>query len=42
MNIGKDKRHPRYKCDKCGNEIEFIHQKGFVGINRYCKNLNRK
>lgn len=41
MNIGKDKRHPRYICDKCGNEIMYIHQKGFVGINRYCKNTHR-
>lgn len=37
MNIGKDNRHPRYKCDKCGNEIHFIHQKGFVGLNKYYK-----
>lgn len=37
MNVGRDKRHPRYVCDKCGNEIYYISQKGFVGINRYCK-----
>ncbi len=41
MNIGKDKRHPRYICDKCGYEIPFTYQKGFVGINRYCKNTHR-
>lgn len=41
MNVGKDKRHPRYICDKCKNEIQFVHQKGFVGINRYCKNTHR-
>lgn len=41
MNIGKDKRHPRYICDKCGNEIYYINKKGFVGINRYCKNTHR-
>ena len=41
MNVGKDKRHPRYKCDKCGNEIYYIGQKGFVGINRYCKSTHR-
>lgn len=41
MNIGKDKRHPKYICDKCGNEIMYIQQKGFVGINRYCKNTYR-
>lgn len=37
MNVGRNKRHPRYICDKCGNEIYYISQKGFVGINRYCK-----
>lgn len=41
MNVGKDKRHPCYVCDKCGNTIAFVHQKGFVGINRYCKNTHR-
>lgn len=41
MNIGRDKRHPRYICDKCRNEIAYIGQKGFVGINRYCKNTHR-
>lgn len=41
MNTGKDKRHPRYICDKCGQEIAFVHQKGFVGINRYCKSTHR-
>ncbi len=37
MNAGKDKRHPRYICDKCGNEISYIAQKGFVGLNKYYK-----
>lgn len=41
MNVGKDNRHPRYICDKCGNEIFYIKQKGFVGINRYCKNTHK-
>jgi ribosomal protein S14 len=41
MNIGKDNRHPKYICDKCGNEIAYIGKKGFVGINRYCKNTYR-
>lgn len=40
-NIGKDSRHPKYICDKCGNEILYIGGKGFVGINRYCKNTHR-
>ncbi len=40
-NIGKDKRHPRYICDKCKNEIYYIGQKGFVGINRYCKQTHK-
>lgn len=37
MNIGKDKRHPRYKCDKCGGEIYYIPRKGFEGLNKYYK-----
>ena len=37
MNIGKDNRHPRYICDKCGQEIAYIGQKGFVGINHYSR-----
>ena len=41
MNVGKNKRHPKYICDKCGEEIPFVHQKGFVGINRYCKSTHR-
>lgn len=41
MNISKNKRSPRYIGDKCKEEISFIHHKGFVGINRYCKNTHR-
>lgn len=37
MNLGKDNRHPRYICDKCGQEIPYIGQKGFVGINHYSR-----
>lgn len=37
MNIGKDKRHPRYICDKCGNVISYIPKKGFAGLNKYYK-----
>lgn len=40
MNKGTT-RHPKYICDKCEQEIPFVHQKGFVGINRYCKNTHR-
>lgn len=40
MNIG-DNRHPRYICDKCGLEIKYIDKRGFVGINRYCKNTHK-
>lgn len=41
MNISKNCRHPRYICDKCGNEIYYIGQKGFVGIHQYCKKAHR-
>lgn len=37
MNTGKDNRHPRYICDKCGQEIAYIGQKGFVGIVHYSR-----
>ena len=37
MNIGKDNRHPKYICDKCGNVIQYIGQKGFIGLNKYYK-----
>lgn len=46
MNIGKDNRHPRYICDKCGYEIKFAYRKGFNNLNNYCKkdrhNVNYK
>ena len=44
MNIGKvakDKRYSKYICDKCGKEIPFIGQKGFVGIMHYCSKGQR-
>lgn len=34
MNIGKDNKHPQYRCDKCGKEIPYIHHKGFE-VNKY-------
>lgn len=37
MNIGKDNRHPKYICDKCGRKISFIYRKGFTDLNNYCK-----
>ena len=37
MNIGKDNRHPRYICDKCGVVIQYSPQKGFEGLNKYYK-----
>ena len=37
MNIGKDKRHPKYICDKCGKEICYWRSKGFKGLNKYYK-----
>lgn len=41
MNIGKGRWHSKYICDKCGNEIQFIGQKGFVGIMHYCSKGQR-
>ena len=32
MNLGKGRWHSKYICDKCGQEIPYIGQKGFVGI----------
>ena len=37
MNTGKGRWHSKYFCDKCGQEIPYIGQKGFVGINHYYK-----
>lgn len=37
MNLGKGRWHSIYICDKCGEEIPFVHQKGFVGINHYSR-----
>lgn len=37
MNVGKDNRHPCYICDKCGNQIWYLPQKGFKGLNKYYK-----
>ena len=37
MNIGKDRIHPKYICDKCGNRIYYQPQKGFRGLNKYYK-----
>lgn len=40
MNIGKDKRHPRYVCDKCGQAIPYEYQKG-IQVNKYYKQHNK-
>ena len=37
MNIGKDNRHPKYICDKCGSVISYMPQKGYAGLNKYYK-----
>lgn len=37
MNLGKGRWHSKYICDKCGQEIPYIGQKGFVGINHYSR-----
>ena len=36
MNVSKDKRHPCYICDKCGNTIYYEYRKGF-NVNKYYK-----
>lgn len=41
MNLGKGKWRNKYVCDKCGEEIQYIAQKGFVGINHYSKSTHR-
>ena len=42
MNIGKGRWHSKYICDKCKQEIPYIGQKGFVGINHYSKSTQRE
>lgn len=37
MNLGDNRWHSKYICDKCKQEIKYIGQKGFVGINHYYK-----
>lgn len=37
MNVGKDNRHPKYICDKCGTTIHYQPHKGFKGLNKYYK-----
>ena len=41
MNIGKGRWHSKYICDKCKQEIPYVGQKGFVGINHYYKSTQR-
>ena len=41
MNIGKGRWNSKYICDKCGNEIPFSGQRGFVGIMHYCSKGQR-
>lgn len=36
MNIGKCKSRPKYICDKCGQIIPYVYQKGFA-VNKYYK-----
>ena len=41
MKVGNSRWSHRYFCDKCGKEIQYIGQKGFVGINHYYKSTQR-
>lgn len=36
MNIGKCKNRPKYICDKCGQVIPYVYQRGFA-VNKYYK-----
>ena len=36
MNIGRCKNRPKYICDKCGQVIPYVYQKGFE-VNKYYK-----
>ena len=42
MNIGKGRWHSKYICDKCKQEIPYVGQKGFVGINHYYKSTQNR
>ena len=41
MNLGDNRWHSKYICDKCKKEIPYIGQKGFVGINHYSRSTYR-
>ena len=45
MNIGKDCRHSKYICDKCGKEIPYVYRKG-IDVFKYSrtagKNTNQR
>lgn len=36
MNTGTT-RHPKYICDKCGNEIRYTYRRGFMGLYTYAR-----
>lgn len=40
MNVGKDRRHPQYVCDKCKQPIYYEHRKG-IPVNKYFKQHNK-
>lgn len=42
MNLGSNRWKANYICDKCGRKIQYIAQKGFVGINHYYKSTRGK
>lgn len=35
MNLGDNRWHTKYICDKCGEKIEFKYRKGFSEIHHY-------
>lgn len=42
MNLGSNRWKANYICDKCGEKIIYVAQKGFVGINHYYKSTRGK
>lgn len=40
MNLGDNRWHRKYYCDKCGEYIPYIAQKG-IPVNKYYKTVRR-
>ena len=42
MNKSRNKRKPKYICDRCNKEIPYSYRKGFLGIHKYYKQNNKE